>query len=270
MINLEVNGLCFQYPCHKVLDGITFSVGRNECVAILGTNGVGKSTLLKCLNRILRLNTGEVSVSGSDIRSLDGNALARKIGYVAQSSRFSETTVFDAILLGRKPYIKWDVTDADLKLVQKIMERLSLSGFAMRTVTELSGGEMQKVAIARALAQRPDVLLFDEPTSNLDLKNQLEVIDLIRSIVDESHISAVVTMHDLNMALRFADRFIMMKDGRIYATGGCGVLTQENIRAVYGVDVTIAEQDGMPVIIPLNKKRSVHQTNDNAINQEAV
>ena len=217
---------------------------------ILGTNGVGKSTLLKCMNRILTYQSGSVSMCGDDICTLSRNELAKRVGYVAQSSRFSETTVFDAILLGRKPYIKWDITDSDLKLVQGIMERLSLSQYAMRTVTHLSGGETQKVAIARALAQQPEILLFDEPTSNLDLKNQLEVINLIKSIVKEGNVSAVVTMHDLNLALRFADKFIMMKSGRIYAAGGREILTAENIKAVYDVDVVIERYQEKMVIIP--------------------
>ncbi len=251
-MNLEVKNLCFQYPSNDVLNDVTFSVKRNECVAILGTNGVGKSTLLKCLNRILRSKSGDVLVNRDNIQTMDSNTLAQKIGYVAQTSQFSETTVFDAILLGRKPYIKWDVTDNDLKLVQDIMDRLSLSKYAMRMVTHLSGGETQKIAIARALAQQSDVLLFDEPTSNLDLKNQYEVIRLIRDIVSENNISAVVTMHDLNLAMRFADKFIMMKDGKIFAAGERNVLTAENIGDVYGIDVVVENYGGTPVVIPIN------------------
>ncbi len=249
-MNLEVTNLSFHYPSNQVLNDVKFSVNRSECVAVLGTNGVGKSTLLKCINRILRYQEGDVSMCGDNIHSLSRNELAKRVGYVSQSSNFSETTVFDAILLGRKPYIKWDVMDSDLKLVQGIMERLSLSQYAMRTVTHLSGGETQKVAIARALAQQPEILLFDEPTSNLDLKNQLEVIELIKSIVKENNVSAVVTMHDLNLALRFADKFIMMKGGRIYAAGGHEILTSENIKAVYDVDVAVEQYNEKLVIIP--------------------
>ena len=249
-MNLEVSNLSFHYPSNKVLNDVMFSVGHSECVAILGTNGVGKSTLLKCINRILRYQQGAVAMCGDDIHSLSRNELAKRVGYVAQSSHFSETTVFDAILLGRKPYIKWDVTDSDLKLVQGIMERLSLAPYAMRTVTHLSGGETQKVAIARALAQQPRVLLFDEPTSNLDLKNQLEVISLIKNIVKEENMSAVVTMHDLNLATRFADKFIMMKDGSIFAAGGHEILTSENIKEVYGVDAAVERYKGQLVVIP--------------------
>jgi iron complex transport system ATP-binding protein len=249
-MKLEAHGLCFGYSGRRVLNNISFSVESGDCVAILGTNGVGKSTLLKCLNRILRCQEGRVCIGGTDIGRLDGNELARRIGYVAQASRFADTTVFDAVLLGRKPYIKWDVTRRDLELARDVLERLSLSEYAMRGVNELSGGEMQKVAIARALAQQPDVLLFDEPTSNLDLKNQLEVIGIIQEIVRESGMAAIVTMHDLNLALRFAGKFIMLRNGEIYAAGGPEILTAASIRDVYGVDVAIEAYGGSKVVIP--------------------
>ena len=121
----------------------------------------------------------------------------------------------------------------------------------MRYVDELSGGEVQKVTIARALAQEPDILMFDEPTSNLDLKNQLEVIQIIKQIVSEKQISAIVTMHDLNLALRFADKYMMIQNGSVFAAGGAEILTAENIAQVYAVDVSIAYYNQKPVIIPL-------------------
>ncbi|QNM05055.1 ABC transporter ATP-binding protein [Qiania dongpingensis] len=250
-MNLTVNGLSFHYPGNEVLKDVTFSVEKGDRVAILGTNGVGKSTLLKCLNRILKRDGGSVLVDGADVNAMSRERLARKIGYVSQSCRFSETTVYDAVLLGRKPYIKWEVSEKDLLMVQNILKQLSMEAYALRPVTELSGGEMQKVSIARALAQEPQVLLFDEPTSSLDLKNQIEVINLIQKIVKEKHISAVATMHDLNLAARFANKFLMVADGRIYASGGPEILTEENIHAVYGVRTSVEMRNGMPLIIPL-------------------
>lgn len=251
MKQVNVEDLSFSYPETEVLKDVFFSVPEGSCTAVLGTNGAGKSTLLKCINRILRQQKGVVEVSGEDIRKLDGNRLARKIGYVAQQNRFSETTVFDAVLLGRKPYIKWDAGEEDLQIVEEIMDRLSLSPYAMRAVTRLSGGEMQKVAIARALAQQPELLLFDEPTSNLDLKNQLEVIGIIRAIVDRYKISAIVTMHDLNLALRFADRFLLVRDGTVFKAGGEEILTPENIRQTYGIDVILSRVGGRMVVVPV-------------------
>lgn len=248
-MTLTASDVVFHYPATAVLGGVSFSVGQGECVAVLGTNGAGKSTLLKCLNRILQQHSGEVVVCDVNIRAMTGTDLAQRVGYVAQSNRFSDTTVFDAILLGRKPYIKWDVTGHDLEIAEDVLGRLRLEDYAMRRVDELSGGEMQKVSIARALAQQPDVLLFDEPTSNLDLKNQLEVIRIIREIVRENNVSAIVTMHDLNLALRFADRFLMLKDGEVFAAGGRDILNSENIKAVYDVDVVIEMYEGQEVVI---------------------
>jgi len=142
------------------------------------------------------------------------------------------------------------VTENDLTIAENVIRSLSLEDFALRKVNHLSGGEMQKVAIARALAQQPMVLLLDEPTSNLDLKNQLEVIQIIKDIVKKQQISAIVTMHDLNLALRFADKFIMMKNGEIYVTGGPEIITPSNILEVYGVHVTIEKIKGYQVVIP--------------------
>ncbi len=149
--------------------------------------------------------------------------------------------------------MRWDVTRDDLNIVHDVMKSLGLEEFALRKVDELSGGEAQKVAIARALAQQSDVLMFDEPTSNLDLKNQLEVVSIIKRIVRERQISAIVTMHDLNMAARFSDKFILMKDGKVFDAGDRTIITPENIRAVYGVFVDIHYHRNTPVIIPLDE-----------------
>jgi len=138
-----------------------------------------------------------------------------------------------------------------MEIAGQALTALGLADYALRYMDELSGGELQKVVIARALAQEPDILLMDEPTSSLDLKNQIEVVNLIRQISRERGIAAVVAMHDLNLALRFADRFILLKDKTIYAAGGSEVMTPETIEAVYAVPVTIAAYNGSRVVIPL-------------------
>jgi iron complex transport system ATP-binding protein len=251
MMSISVNNVSFRYPTVEVLDDISFSVEPGDCMVILGKNGVGKSTLLRCINRILKVQAGDIEIGGVNIRKMNNNELAQKIGYVLQSNQFSDTTVFDAVLMGRKPYIKWEVTGKDLEIVTDVLLSLSLQKYSMRRVNELSGGEMQKVAIARALTQQPDVLMFDEPTSNLDLNNQLEVIKLIKDVVKEKHISAIVTMHDLNLALRFGNKFVMMKGGRIHSIGGMEILTPDNILNVYDVNVKIETYYGQPVVIPV-------------------
>ena len=174
-----------QYDEFYALRDVSLDIMPGDFYGLVGLNGSGKSTLLKCINRILRQQSGKVIVMGEDARTLSGNDVAKRIAYVSQHHNMSSSTVFDAILLGRKPYIRWDVTRHDLEVVHAVMKSLDLEDFALRSVDQLSGGEAQKVVIARALAQQSDVLMFDEPTSNLDLKNQLEVIGIIKDIVRE-------------------------------------------------------------------------------------
>jgi iron complex transport system ATP-binding protein len=247
---LTVQGIRFHYPGRPVLEEASFAVEKGEVLAILGTNGTGKTTLLKCLNRILTPAAGTVLIKDEPISAFSRNALAQKMGYVEQQRNGSRATVFNTVLLGRKPYIRWDITQDDMAIAAQALETLGLEEYALRYLDELSGGELQKVVIARALAQEPEILLMDEPTSSLDLKNQIEVVNLIRQISRERGIAAVVAMHDLNLALRFADRFILLKDKTIYAAGGSEVMTPENIEAVYAVPVTIAVHNGSRVVIP--------------------
>jgi iron complex transport system ATP-binding protein len=248
---LNVQGIRFHYPGRPVLEEVNFVVEKGQVLAILGTNGTGKTTLLKCLNRILTPAAGAVLIEDQLTSALSRNALAQKMGYVEQQRSGSQATVFNTVLLGRKPYIRWDITKKDMEIASQALETLGLSEFALRHLDELSGGELQKVVIARALAQEPEILLMDEPTSSLDLKNQIEVVNLIRQISRERGIAAVVAMHDLNLALRFADRFILLKDKTIYATGGSEVMNPENIQAVYAVPVTIVAHKGSRAVIPL-------------------
>ena len=248
---LNVRGIKFHYPGRPVLDEASFSVDSGQVLTILGTNGTGKTTLLKCINLILKPISGTVMVGEDSVSDLSRNALAQKIGYVEQQRSSSRATVFNTVLLGRKPYIRWDITHEDMAIANQALETLGLSAYALRYLDELSGGELQKVILARALAQQPRVLLLDEPTSSLDLKNQLEVAKIIRNITKERGIAAVVAMHDLNLALRFADRFILIKDKTIYTAGGPEVITPENIESVYSVPVEITSHNGSRVVIPL-------------------
>jgi len=248
---LSVKDLSFSYPGREVLRQISFSIGKGDCIGILGTNGTGKSTLLKNLNKILKPDAGVVYIGEEDIRQLSGPKLAQRIGYIAQNQQSVRSTVFDAVLLGRKPYIKWDVGQKDLGIVEDVLKAFELEEYSLRYTDELSGGELQKVAIARALAQEPKILLMDEPTSNLDMKNQMEVIDTIKEIVKTRGIAVVVTMHDLNLALRFADKFLLLKDGAVYAAGGREIITRENIKAVYDVEVAVEKFYDIPFVIPL-------------------
>ncbi len=248
---LNVNGLSFAYNSHDSLKDICFSIRQGEITVILGPNGVGKTTLLKCLNRILLPKQGKILVKGENIRTMKVKQIARQISYVAQTSEAARITVFDAILMGRRPHINYRVGRQDLIKVDAVIRHLNLSNLSLKYLNQLSGGELQKVSIARALVQQTDILLLDEPTASLDLKNQTRILGLIRHIITDHHMAAVMTLHDLNTAMRYADKYIFLKDHTIYSAGNIHDITPEMVEAVYGVRVDIMYHKGLPVIIPV-------------------
>ncbi len=247
---LNVDGVEFGYPSRPVLRDVSFTVTPEEFVAVLGPNGVGKTTLLRCVNALLRPGAGSVLLEDRDILAMSRLEIAREMAYVSQRSQPARMTAFDSVLLGRRPHIGFDVGPRDIAITEAILGRLGLDDLALRYVDEMSGGELQKVAIARALVQEPRFLLLDEPTSSLDLKNQLEILGLVRDVVQDHRVAALTTMHDLNLALRFADRFILMKGGAIHAAGGPEVVTAETIGAVYDVPVSVERFSGYRVVVP--------------------
>ena len=248
---LEVRNISFGYTSERlVLDSVGFTAQPGEVVAVLGNNGAGKSTLIKCMDRILTPRSGEVISEGQELLSLGRRELARVCAYVPQTPPGGTLTVFDSVLLGRRPYITWDATAHDKDVVNEALELLRLTDYALRRVDELSGGEQQKVAIARALAQEPRVLLLDEPTSSLDPRNQHETMQTVRRIAHEKGICAVVILHDLNLAIRYCDKFLFLKDSEVFAYGGREVMNSENIEEVYRMHVHILEYMGIPVVVP--------------------
>lgn len=247
---LSVNGLSFSYRSAPVLAEVTFQVAPGEMLVLLGPNGVGKSTLLKCLNNIHAPASGTVRIKDRDIRELSPSAVARRVGYVAQRHDVGRMTVFDAVLLGRKPYIRWKATARDLEIVEAAVRRLGLARLALRHLDEMSGGEQQKVSIARALVQEPDILLLDEPTSSLDLFNQMEILTFLRHVARDHGMAVVMSLHDLNQALRFGDRFLFLKNGMIHAAVARDEVSEQIIEEVYGLPVTMGEVDGVPMVMP--------------------
>lgn len=248
---LTVENLSFRYKSGPpVLNEVSFSIADGQFLAILGNNGVGKSTLLKCFNRILTPSGGRISMDGVDLSRLSGRELAQRIAFVAQSVPNTQMTVHDIVMLGRKPYMKWSFTEKDHKIIHESMDRLGISHLRGRFLNCLSGGESQKVMLARALAQQPQYLLLDEPTSSLDPRNQHEMLKLVREIAITHGIGVVIVIHDLNLAVRYCDRFLFLHNTRVFSHGDISTVTPDTIRQVYCMEVDIIQHRGQTLIVP--------------------
>jgi len=252
-MKLKVKELEFSYASTSVLENVCMELAPSEILGIVGPNGAGKSTLLRCIDRILKPQRGSTLLDGQEIKEMSRMEIARRIGYVPQTSqRVFPATVFDTVLMGRRPHLGWQSNEQDVEKVLDVLKLLEIVEFALRDFNEISGGQQQKVLIARALAQEADVLLLDEPTSNLDIRHQLEAMDIIKKLVKEKEISAIMAIHDLNLASRYSDRIIMMNSGKIFSAGDSeSALTPENIEHVYGVEVKVSNHDGRPYIVPI-------------------
>ncbi|OFV68648.1 MAG: iron ABC transporter ATP-binding protein [Candidatus Syntrophoarchaeum caldarius] len=253
-MKLKVNNVEFSYNSTPVLEDVSMELDRSEMLGIVGPNGAGKSTLIRCIDRILKPTQGSIHLDGQEIEEMGMMEIARHIGYVPQSySGVFPATVFDTVLVGRRPHIGWRSSESDEDKVWAILKMMGIEDLAMRDWSELSGGQQQKVLIARALAQEAGTLLLDEPTSNLDIRHQIEVMEILKDLVEKKGISAIMAVHDLNLASRYTDRVIIMKNGRIFDAGSpLDVLTPENIRSVYGVEVEVVNSSsGKPHIVPV-------------------
>jgi len=246
---IKIKNISYSYGKNEVLKDVSFDVKPGECVSILGNNGAGKSTLITCLCKIRTPKSGSVYIGGQDIYKISRADTARLISYVAQKSEINQMTVFDSVLLGRKPYVKFAVTQEDIDICANIIEQVGISDFKLRYVNELSGGEQQKVMLARALVQQPKLLLLDEPTSNLDPKNQYEMLALVRKLAVESNISVLMVLHDISLALRCCDRFLFLKSGSVYRYGNEAIVSEKTIFDVYGINSMVAEINGRKIIV---------------------
>jgi iron complex transport system ATP-binding protein len=259
-MKLTVNDVSFSYNSSLSLNGVSFELHESEILGIIGPNGSGKTTLLKCINKILKPKNGNILLNEQKIQTMSRLEIAKHVGYVPQKSVSPQAlTVFEVVLMGRRPHIAWQSSKKDTEKTWKVLAMLGIEHIALRNFNELSGGEQQKALIARSLAQEATVLLLDEPTSNLDIKHQLEVMELARELVSKQKLSVVVAIHDLNLASRYCNKIVMMKQGEIFAAGNASsVLTPEGIQAVYGVEVAVNYHNKIPNIIPIKSLATIN------------
>ena len=250
-MELKIKDVSFSYSSVPVLHDVSFELGGNELVSILGPNGVGKSTLIHCINKILAPTSGTVLIDGKDVSEIKLKELAKQIGYVPYSANDSfPLSVIDTVMIGRHPHSKWGTLDKDLDIVYDTLRMLGISHLAMRPFNELSAGQHQKVMLARGLVQEPEILLLDEPTSNLDVRHQLDVTKMLKRLSREKNILIVMISHDINIAAKYSDKIILMHKGSVFDMGEPNkVITAENLRTVYGVTADITKDDDAPHVI---------------------
>lgn len=250
---LQIENLSFGYArrARPVLDGIHMTLEDGEIGILLGKNGSGKTTLFKNLLGLHRPAGGSVRFDGEDLLDMSPRERARRIAYVPQEIRFGSLSVYDSVLMGRMAHFGLRAGPEDYGAAERILADMGLEAFAHRNVEELSGGERQKVAIARALAQEPGLLIFDEPTGNLDIANELLIMEEAKKASAERNISILCSLHDLNQALYFGDRFFLLKDGRIKYSGTKEIINEETIRDVYGISAKAMELEGRKIIMNL-------------------
>ena len=248
---LSIEGLKFQYSKHgpPVLNGIDLALERGEVGILLGKNGSGKTTLFKTILGIETPSAGSIRFDGEDLLRLPRRERARRIAYVPQHIHFGALTVFDSILMGRISYFGLRAGKEDYEAVEALLEDMKLTPLAYRNAENLSGGEKQKIAVARAMAQEPQLLVFDEPTGKLDMANEELIIDEAKQLARRKNVAILISLHDLNQALWFGDRFFFLRDGVIRCAGTEEIITPDIIRDTFDINARIVTLEGKKLIL---------------------
>lgn len=251
---LEISNLSFSYGSQPILKNMNLTFRQGKVTAVIGPNATGKSTLLKCISGILR-GQGDILMDGVNINSLKPQELAKQISYLSQEGCGKVVlSVFEVVLLGRVHSLSLKVKTVEINYVLKILRQLGIEELAARNICELSGGQRQMVFIAQALVREPAILLLDEPTNSLDLQRELAMLELIKKLTVSRNLTTVVTLHQLDMAARYADEIVVLSDGEVYTAGQpAEVLTPGMLQAVYQVNAVVHQSgDGIPIIMAMS------------------
>jgi iron complex transport system ATP-binding protein len=259
---IELRNVSLGYRHQPVLSDLSFHVMPGEIVGLIGPNGSGKSTVIRALTRIITPQRGQILLDGHDILTIERQRLARLLGVVPQLPLLpSAFTGFEVVLMGRNPHLGLFEHEKgqDIEIAWRAMEMTGTQDLARRSVGELSGGQIQCLLIARALAQETDAILLDEPTANLDIGRQIEILDLIKGLCRQRNLSVLAALHDLNLASQYCNRLVLISNGRLYRHGTpAEVITSQNIAEVYGADHCVYSHpvNGLPVVLVNGAGRS--------------
>ncbi len=249
---IEVESLTFGYDARTILHDISFRIDEPGFYCIIGPNGVGKSTLIKCITGHIKPNSGKVSVYGKEVKDYKLSELAKTVGYVpVMNADFNVLTVLDTVLIGRYSHQRWRTTLEDLAIAHGALESMDIGDLAMRYFSELSAGQRQKVSLARGLVQETKILILDEPTSNLDIRHQMYVSAFLKTLCEKTAMTVLMISHDLNLAAKFSDEVLVMEPpGKLYGMGAPkDIVTEEMIERVYEVPCEVIDDHGSPHVI---------------------
>jgi len=255
MIELEMQKVSLGYNHHPILRDLNLKVSPGEMVGLIGPNGCGKSTLIKALSHIINPMSGTILVDGRVISGISRRELARLVGVVPQIPLLPSTfSAFEIVLMGRNPHLGLFQSEGprDWNLALQAMEKTATQLLSDRRVNELSGGEIQCLLIARALVQETKAILLDEPTANLDIGRQVEILDLMKDLCRTQNMTVLAALHDLNLAAQYCDRLVLIHDGHIHAEGKPSeVITNSNIKQVYGAENCVYTHpvNGLPIVL---------------------
>ena len=264
MVELEMRNVSLGYNHQPVLRDITLKASPRELVGLIGPNGSGKSTIIKALSRVIQPLSGKILFGGKDVTGISRRELARLVGVVPQMPLLPSTfTAFEIVLMGRNPHLGLFQSEGqrDWAIAWQAMKKTATNSLASRRINELSGGEIQCLLIARVLVQETMVILLDEPTANLDIGRQVEILNIIKNLCVENDLTVLAALHDLNLAAQYCDYLLLINKGHVYAEGTpAEVITDRNIKEVYGAENCVYTHpiNGLPtVLLSASQNKSV-------------